>query len=140
MIDKIEQAIIAKLKADAELDIAVEVFPDKPNDYRLIHAKGAVLVAYRDTDFDDVGSSQETNKLTFVLSFLLRNLRQHKQSYTNLEKASDTLSRFYPLSGIETDNQSSTMQIIKQRYISENEGVWQYDQVYELTVYKNNAC
>ena len=136
MINDIEQAIITKLKDDAELEIAVEVFPEKPAEYRLIHAKGAVLVAYRDTDFEDVGSSQETRTITFVLTFLLRNLRQHKASYASLEKASNTLSRFYPLD----NNKSSTMQINKERFVRENEGVWQYDQVYQCTVYVNNDC
>jgi hypothetical protein len=46
LISQIEQKIIERLKEKIK-DLHIEGFPDKPQQFSLIHPKGAILVHYQ---------------------------------------------------------------------------------------------
>ena len=58
-------------------DIAVELFPDRPDTYRFIHPTGAVLIAWQDGKYgqlDDVGFVVQERKLVLHFTIFSRNL------------------------------------------------------------------
>jgi len=136
-IDDLEDSIIAKLKNDAGLKIAVEKFPSRVSRYKLQHPVGVVLVAYSGSKFNGFGSSQEIRQADIVLTFLLRDLREHERSYDNMELCLDTLRRFKPKGA------SGVMMAEREVFVGETEGVWQYDQPWSVNILidaEKSAC
>jgi len=119
-IDTLEDDIIKKLTDDAGLDIDVEKFPSRPDRYVLTHSCGVVLVAYPGSRFQDFGTAGELRVADIMFTVLLRNMRDHEESYAHLEKVVDTMRGYVP-SGF------SPMLIESETFVGEHEGVWQYD-------------
>lgn len=104
-IEKIESAIIEKLKSDIP-DLSVEPFPDNVKDYELIHPKGAVLVSYEGSNYTNPRLEQQARMIEFDVIVIVRNLRSHLGAYDTLERVRQSITndfyvenlKLYPLS------------------------------------------
>lgn len=121
MIAETESQIVELLK-DALPLVNVEAFPDNPTEYKLLHNKGAVLVAYKGRSSESVTDcGLSCSEYEFNVNFLFRNLRQrdgHQGVYPSLETAESALKGFLRLSS--------------ERFVGFENGVWEYSQLYRL--------
>ncbi len=127
-INEIENQIIQKIKENIS-ELHIEGFPEKPSEFRLTHPTGAILVHYQGGSYSDsksVGCIYQDRKLEFSITVVTKNLRSHTGSYFYLDKVRQILTGFRPLF-------CSKMQPIKEEFISEDNGIWQYSINFSLT-------
>lgn len=127
-INEIENEIIDRIKIKIN-DLHIEGFPDKPSEFKLSHPTGAILVHYQGGSYSDsksVGCIYQDKKLEFSITVVTRNLRSYKGSYFYLDKVRQILTGFRPIG-------CTKMQPVKEDFISENNGIWQYAINFSLT-------
>ncbi len=127
-IRQIENSIIEKLKTDFP-EVLVEGFPDKPSEFTLLHAVGALLVHYQGSIYSNtqaLGFITQENKKEFSITIVTRNLRANQGAYEYLDKVKSALT------GFQVDECSKLMPT-KDFFISENGGIWQYGINFTLT-------
>ena len=120
-INQIENSIIEKLKENIT-EFHIEGFPDKPSEFSFIHPKGAILVHYQGGNYSDSKSLDtifQLKKLEFSITLIVRHLRTHEGAYDCLDKTRSILTGFKPPN-------CTKMLAIKEEFISENNGIWQY--------------
>ncbi|MGD9610704.1 MAG: Gp37 family protein [Desulfovibrionaceae bacterium] len=128
MIEAIETELVAVLAA-ALPDLAVQPFPDNPDNYRLTHPSGAVLVGYGGGRFGGpsvLAGAAQTQYLEYQLVVKTRSLRTHVGAYAVLSAIRLAVSnrgikgaRFYPT---------------RERFEDVSNGVWTYTAVYAADV------
>ena len=129
-IETIESQIVEKLQSQLT-DFLVEAFPEKPQEFVFTHPKGAILVHYQGGSYGttqtfDVISQQK--KMEFALTIVTRNLRiKDTCAYGLLEQIKSILT------GFKIDG-CSKMYPVKEGFLTENNGIWQYSINFELTV------
>lgn len=120
-IREIENSIIEKLKSEFP-DVPVEGFPDKPQEFILLHPIGELLVHYQGSNYTNSNSlgciSQDNNK-EFSITIVTRNLRSNIGAYEFLDRVKKVLTGFRPVG-------CNPMIPLKDFFISENSGIWQY--------------
>lgn len=127
-IRDIENNIIEKLKSEIP-ELLVQGFPDKPSEFVLIHPLGAILVHYQGGNYSStnaLGFISQENKKEFSLTIVTRNLRSNAGVYEYLDKIKEILT------GYEIDGCSKLVPV-KDNFISENSGIWQYAINFALT-------
>ena len=127
-INEIENQIIEKIKSQIQ-DLHIQGFPEKPSEFRLTHPKGAILVHYQGGNYSEsksLGYIVQDKKLEFSVTVVTKNLRSHEGSYFYLDKVRQILTGYRP------DN-CSKMQPIKEDFLSEDNGIWQYSINFILT-------
>ena len=118
----IEQAIIDRLKSRIT-DVPVEAFPERPSEYRLRHASGVLLVVYRGskyTESQSAGVAVQARKQEWDVIIVSRNLRSHQNAYDLLDKVRAALS------GYQVVPTAEIMAPIREQFINESNGIWQY--------------
>lgn len=127
-IRAIENQIIAKLKSSFT-ELLVQGFPEKPSEFILLHAIGAILVHYQGSNYTSSSAlafiSQE-NKKEFSITIVTRYLRENNGAYEYLDKVKSILTGF-KIEGC------SQLYPTKDFFISENGGIWQYGINFVLT-------
>ena len=127
-IEAIENQIVERLKSKIT-DLYIASFPDKPQEYTFTHPKGAILVHYQGGNY---GNSQsldvifQQKKMEFALTLITRYLKTNDGAYLLLEKVKQVLT------GFKMDG-CSKMYPIKEGFLTENNGIWQYTINFELT-------
>lgn len=127
-IKQIENDIVAKLKENFG-ELLVEGFPEKPNEFTLIHPIGAILVHYRGGVFgvtNAINFLNQEKKMEFAITIVTRNLRSNNGAYEILEKVKQVLCGFRA-------NSCSKLTPTKEGFLSEINGIWQYEIVFSLT-------
>jgi len=127
-INEIENEIVERIKSKIS-DLHIESFPDKPSEFKLTHPTGAILVHYQGGSYSDsksIGCIYQDKKLEFSITIVTRNLRSYKGSYFYLDKVRQILTGFRPIS-------CNKMLPVKEDFISENNGIWQYAINFSLT-------
>lgn len=127
-IREIENSIIDKLKTEFP-ELLVEGFPDKPSEFILLHQIGALLIHYQGSNFsnsDSLGYVFQTNKKEFSITLVTRNLHSNNGAYEYLDKVRMVLTGFQP-------DECSKLMPVKDFFISENKGIWQYGINFSLT-------
>lgn len=127
-IRDIENNIISKLKEEFP-ELHVEGFPDKPSEFILLHALGALLVHYQGSNYaptNSIGCITQENKKEFSITVVTRNLRSNNGAYEYIDKVKDVLT------GYKID-ECSLLMPTKDNFISENGGIWQYAINFTLT-------
>jgi len=127
-INEIENEIVDRIKSKIS-DLHIEGFPDKPSEFKLTHPTGAILVHYQGGSYSDsksVGCIYQDKKLEFSITVVTRNLRNYKGAYFYLDKVRQILTGFRPIG-------CTKMQPVKEDFISENNGIWQYAINFSLT-------
>jgi len=127
-IRAIENQIIAKLK-NSFPELLVQGFPEKPSEFILLHAIGAILVHYQGSNYTSSNAltfiTQE-NKKEFSITIVTRYLRENNGAYEYLDKVKNLLTGF-KIEGC------SQLYPTKDFFISENGGIWQYGINFVLT-------
>lgn len=124
MLAEIEQAISGQLTQKLGTEIAVEAFPARPNDYRLQHPRGVVLIAYAGSDFgprQDIGLVVQDQTLKFMLLLMVRNLRTHVESLLLLDRLRRAITGFVPVAG------ARPCYLRAERFQQENNGIWTWE-------------
>ena len=127
-IREIENSIILYLK-DKFPEFLVDGFPEKPQEFILLHPVGAVLVHYRGgnyTNLNSLGIISQTRGLSFAITVVTRNLRNNNGAYETLDKVKQYLCG-YKINGC------TKMIPQKEGFISETNGIWQYEIEFNLT-------
>ena len=120
-IRNVENAIIERLQTSFP-EILVDGFPDKPSEFILLHPVGALLVHYQGSNYTTtqaLGFVTQVNQKEFSITIVTRNLRNNNGAYEYLDKVKAELS------GFQIDECTSLIPI-KDFFISENKGIWQY--------------
>jgi len=120
-ISDIENSVTERLKAKIS-DLHIEGFPEKPAEFRLVHQKGAILVHYQGGNYSDpksLGCIYQDKKLEFSITIIMKHLRTHEGAYGYLDTVRQILTGFKP-------ENCSKMIPVKEEFISEDSGIWQY--------------
>lgn len=130
-VQSIETALIAKL-GTALPELEVQAFPEKPEEYDLIHPVGACLVQYDGSEFsgNSVGNGAvaQVRRLRFSVVYLVRNLRDSSGCYALLQRGAAALT------GLLVAGTLSPGAIVHESFHAEADGVWMYVQSYEFAV------
>lgn len=127
-IREIENSIIEKLQQNFS-NFQVAGFPEKPSEYILLHPIGAILVHYRGSNYSGSKSIDIINqdkKMEFGVTVVTRNLRANEGAYETLDKIKTVLCG-YKIIGC------SKLTPTKENFISEANGIWQYELLFTLT-------
>lgn len=120
-IREIENEIIEKLKSEFP-ELHIEGFPDKPEEFILLHPIGTLLVHYQGSNYstsEAFGCITQENKKEFSITVVTRNLRGNNGAYEYIDKVKQILTGFKA-------DECSQLYPIKDNFISENGGIWQY--------------
>jgi hypothetical protein len=118
---EIIDAIAARLRAKLP-QFAVEFFPDKPLEYRLNHARGALLVSYAGGRYSapvDVEYVAQPRELRVTVTVVVRQLNGRGGAVDTVEGARMALLGWRP-----PDCQK--MRAVSETYLGERAGLWQY--------------
>lgn len=120
-IEQTEASIIGILKQNFP-ELHVEGFPEKPSEFRLLHPKGAILIHYQGgnyTESKSINFIYQEKKLEFSITIIAKHLRTHTGAYEYLDKTRELLTGFKP-------ENCTKMYPIKEEFIGEDGGIWQY--------------
>ncbi|MEW5970224.1 MAG: Gp37 family protein [Pseudomonadota bacterium] len=120
-IEILETAIVNRLKT-AITDVKVEAIPDDPQNYKLLHPKGAILVHYSGSKFkapDLVDYIAQDRYVTFDVFLSIRGLRNNNGAYNYLETTKSLLT------GFSTDD-IGKMYPIDESFQGQDNGLWHY--------------
>ncbi len=127
-IREIEDSIIQYLKEKFP-QFLVQGFPEKPQEFILLHPIGAILVHYRGGNYSNlnaIGIISQDKGLNFAITVVTRNLRNNNGSYETLDKVKQYLCGYkIPECTKLTPN--------KESFISETNGIWQYEIEFTLS-------
>lgn len=118
---EIEQAIMERLK-DKIKDLEIIAFPENPSEYRLMHAKGAILVVYAGSTFSEpksAGHIYQERKVELDINLVMRRLRTHEGAYAYLDAVRLLLTGFRV-------NGTGKFYPVREQFLSEELGIWQY--------------
>lgn len=127
-IRDIENSIVVKLQEHFS-NFLVQGFPEKPQEFILLHPIGALLVHYKGGSYSaqkSLGCVYQDKKLEFAVTAVTRNLRNNNGAYETLEKIKKSLCGY-------KINECSKLLPNKEGFISENNGIWQYEITFTLT-------
>ena len=131
MVELIEAAIVSRLSSEIN-DIPSRVFPGSPDEYKKIPVtRGLILVRYVGSDLSEPTNTDniiQERRLQFIVNLQIRNLSDHKDSYSILESIMDALSGFSPL------NDKRVLFISKEQFLDYVDGLWLWAQLYELRI------
>ena len=127
-IREIEDLIIKKLE-EAFPKFLVQGFPEKPQEFILLHPIGAILVHYRGGSYsntDALNFISQDKRMEFAVTVVTRNLRYNDGAYEVLEGVKQCLCG-YKIIGC------SKLTPIKEGFLSEIKGIWQYELSFSLS-------
>lgn len=117
------QAIVDKLKEQVGKQLAVEFYPEKPANYRLNHANGALLVSYAKSSYprhDDFGAIAKPRRMTFSVTIVSRHLYDRFGAVPLVDWVLAMLSGFTP------PHADKPLAPTKDYFIRHEAGLWFY--------------
>jgi hypothetical protein len=130
MIQKIETAILERLKAKLPKQLLIDGFPDDAKAYeRLPWDRGVILVAYRSSDFGEpkpMGLIAQDRTFTFEVQVRTKNLRTLQGAYAYLDAVRAALTGYRPLS-------ADQLIPVSERFIEADDFVWTYALLFKCT-------
>ncbi len=119
----ITQSIVDQLASVAGTDLAVEFYPEKPANYRLNHANGALLVNYAKSSYpehNDTASVIRPRQMGFTVTIISRGLHDRYGAVPLVDWVLAMLSGFRPA---HTDK---TLSPVRDYFIQHQSGLWYY--------------
>lgn len=113
-------ATIARLAT--RLDLAVEEFPDRPEDYSLLHPLGAVLVRYKGSLYGatlDTGVTVQERKPVIELTLLTRSLNGEGGAVLLLETLRRAVAGWQPPA-------FDKCAIVRDEFLDQQGGLWRH--------------
>ena len=104
-------------------EYAVELFPDRPDSYRFIHPKGAVLVGYqgsRFTQLESLGMIAQQRDITLHLTVFGRGLHHDGAALDLLDAVRLAIVGYTPPDCL-------PCHLLAEAFLSEDGGAWQYE-------------
>ena len=130
LIEKIEDAIVAGVKAGVDGSVKVDAFPANPESYDFANLKAAVLIHYSSSQFTarkGGAITAQTRRMNFSLVLFARELRGHTGSYSILEDLRLALQA-------QVFAGAGPAEIVKDELISEQHGQWRWEIVIGLNI------
>lgn len=133
-----ESDIVSKLDGDLS-GVKVQAYPERPDNFKLIHPNGAVLVRYSGSYFDDSvpNRNKETDQrrvLEWTITVLNRNLHSHKGAtygiYTLIESVRESLTGYT----VNSLTQSTVLTPIRDQFITQAGGVWEHEILFNHSI------
>lgn len=122
-------AFVTRLETQFGKQLAVELFPEKPQGYRLNHAVGAILIAYGRSRFGEPQATdavlQERN-LVIPLTLVFRQLHGKGGVIPYLDAIRLCLTGWVP------PHCDNACRPIDERWLGQVNGVWQYAQEFAI--------
>ncbi|WP_449103635.1 Gp37 family protein [Pseudomonas veronii] len=121
--EQLLDAFVTRLKKDFDRELAIELFPENPAQYRLNHACGAILVAYGKSTF---GASESTDavfqarNMSFQLTLVFRQLHGTSGAISYLDRIRECLTGWKP------PHCDMTCRPTAENFIGQVQGLWQY--------------
>ena len=121
--EQLLDAFITRLKKDFDRELAIELFPEHPAQYRLNHTIGAILVAYGKSTF---GASESTDavfqarNMSFQLTLVFRQLHGTSGAISYLDRIRECLTGWKP------PHCDMTCRPTAENFIGQVQGLWQY--------------
>jgi len=92
-----ENAIIKQLQQYFSTRVAVEAYPEQPENYILAHAKGAVLVRYQSSNYSEIGPTVLRRSPQFAIHIVTRELRGHDGAYQLIDEIEALFFNWHPV-------------------------------------------
>lgn len=128
-IEHMENQIIDRLQS-LITDLRIEGFPENPSEYPLVHSNGAILVHYQGSEFLPTKAGNEiiqTCKIRFGITVVIKHLRTHTGAYHYLDAIREYLT------GYQSPGYTK-LYPIREEFISEQNGIWQYRMEFGMTM------
>ncbi|MCX9038485.1 Gp37 family protein [Citrobacter portucalensis] len=119
----VTEALLARLKVKFP-GLHVEYFPEKPDDFRLNHPTGALLVSYGKSTFgpvQDVGAVLQAQTARFSVTVVMRQLNGADGAVAVLDLLRQALGGWCP------PNCRRAIWMVSDTFIGQVSGLWQYD-------------
>lgn len=119
----ITQSIVDQLASMVGTDLTVEFYPEKPANYRLNHANGALLVNYAKSNYpkhDDTAAVIKPRQMGFTVTIISRGLHDRFGAVPLVDWVLAMLSGFRPK---HTDKALSP---VRDYFIQHQSGLWYY--------------
>lgn len=120
-IEAFETAILGRLATLAG-DYRVESFPDDPENYKMLHRNGAILVHYAGAKFAKTKTDdfivQDVNP-DFDIYLKVRGLRGNTGCYAALKSVRDLLTGF-------CNGEFNPMYPVEEQCLGFSQGIWEY--------------
>lgn len=104
-------------------NLSVELFPENPDQYRLNHPIGAVLVSYSGSYYqgdDNTNNHRTIRVLKLHLIIIMRSLHNDQGALTILDTIRATVS------GLRLTGAWSSMRCVDDNFIGNIDGTWRY--------------
>jgi len=121
--EQLMAAVIDRLKAHFDLELMIELFPEDSARYRLNHPRGAILVAFGKSSFDDSESMDamfQARKIVLRLTFVFRQLNGKDGVISYLDRARGALT------GWKAPHCDVACRPLAEAFIGQTQGIWQY--------------
>jgi len=121
--EQLMAAILERLKEQFAQELMIELFPENPAQYRLNHPRGAVLVAFGKSTFDESESTDamfQTRKIVLRLTFVFRQLNGKDGVISYLDRARGALA------GWKAPHCDVACRPLTEAFIGQVQGIWQY--------------
>ncbi|WP_432719847.1 Gp37 family protein [Jeongeupia wiesaeckerbachi] len=118
---QILESVVVRLQARLP-QLAVEYFPERPAEYRVNHAVGALLVSYPGSNFAetvDVGCIAQPRTLKLSITVMLRQLNGRGGAVDVLDVVRAALIGFRPPDCRKT-------KAVSEKFLGQVGGIWQY--------------
>lgn len=116
-------ALVERLASSFGQELIIELFPERPAQYRLNHPRGAVLVAFGKSTFDESESLDSmflARKITLRLTLVFRQLNGKDGAISYLDRIRARLAGWKP------PHCDIACRPIAESFIGETQGLWQY--------------
>lgn len=119
----ITQSIVDQLASMVGTDLTVEFYPEKPANYRLNHANGALLVNYAKSNYpkhDDTAAIIKPRQMGFTVTIISRGLHDRYGAVPLVDWVLAMLSGYRP------EHTDKTLAPVRDYFIQHQSGLWYY--------------
>ena len=119
----ITQSIVDQMASIVGTDLTVEFYPEKPANYRLNHANGALLVNYAKSNYpkhDDTAAIIKPRQMGFTVTIISRGLHDRYGAVPLVDWVLAMLSGYRP------EHTDKTLAPVRDYFIQHQSGLWYY--------------
>ena len=119
----ITQSIVDQMAGIVGTDLTVEFYPEKPANYRLNHANGALLVNYAKSNYpkhDDTAAIIKPRQMGFTVTIISRGLHDRYGAVPLVDWVLAMLSGYRP------EHTDKTLAPVRDYFIQHQSGLWFY--------------
>jgi hypothetical protein len=125
--EQLMDAMLGRLQTDFGHQLIVERFPENPQQYRLNHPRGAVLLAYGKSTFghtESLDATVQARQIVLRLTLIFRQLNGTDGVISHLDQLRASLTGWVP------PHTDQACRPLSEHFIGHSNGVWQYAQDY----------